>query len=91
MLWEVIVEIRDILESTHRISEMVNQKAKVEVYRSESNINDNKNKKSNNTDPILDHMNDDSDNIYLNNNLNIPINKLEFKLKDQKCMCIDSD
>jgi len=41
MLWEIIVEIRDILESTHRISEMVNHKAKVEVYRTESKENQN--------------------------------------------------
>mmetsp|Transcript_10503 Transcript_10503/g.9066 ORF Transcript_10503/g.9066 Transcript_10503/m.9066 type:complete len:110 (+) Transcript_10503:344-673(+) len=33
MMWEIIVEIRDIMDTTKRINQMVNKKSKVEVFR----------------------------------------------------------
>lgn len=89
MFWEIIVEIRDILESTQRISEMVNHKSQVEVFRTEEkdkhNLDQINKSMISNSDLILDQINDNH-NPQMNN-----ASKLDFKLTSQTCISIDSD
>lgn len=100
MLWEVIIEIRDIIESNQRINEMVSNKSKIEVFRNLKIKNDKMSTSINLSNHMLDntHVNHDLINNMDDNNANLNNSKInhgipvKFRLDaNLHCDIVDSD